>query len=35
MMGGTQKLARAADGVILMVAGLPVDLKVLPLAWLD
>lgn len=30
-----QKLARAADSVILMVAGLPVDLKKLPLAWLD
>jgi adenosylcobinamide kinase/adenosylcobinamide-phosphate guanylyltransferase len=30
-----QTLARLADGVILMVAGLPVDLKSLPLAWLD
>ena len=30
-----QALARVADQVILMVAGLPVDLKSLPLAWLD
>jgi len=30
-----QALARAADRVILMVAGLPVDAKALPLAWLD
>jgi len=30
-----QVLARIADRVILMVAGLPVDLKALPLAWLD
>jgi adenosylcobinamide kinase/adenosylcobinamide-phosphate guanylyltransferase len=29
-----QMLAGAADRVILMVAGLPVDLKKLPLAWL-
>ena len=28
-------LARLADRAILMVAGLPVDLKVLPLAWPD
>ena len=28
-----QVLARKADRVILMVAGLPVDLKALPLAW--
>lgn len=28
-----QALARAADHVILLVAGLPVDLKDLPLAW--
>jgi adenosylcobinamide kinase/adenosylcobinamide-phosphate guanylyltransferase len=28
-----QALARAADQVILMVAGLPVDVKSLPLAW--
>ena len=28
-----QALARAADRVILMVAGLPVDAKALPLAW--
>ena len=30
-----QALARAADHVILLVAGLPVDLKDLPLAWPD
>lgn len=30
-----QKLARRAGQVILMVAGLPVDLKSLPLAWPD
>ena len=30
-----QALARAADRVILLVAGLPVDLKALPLAWLE
>jgi adenosylcobinamide kinase/adenosylcobinamide-phosphate guanylyltransferase len=30
-----QSLARIADRAILMVAGLPVDLKALPLAWLD
>jgi adenosylcobinamide kinase/adenosylcobinamide-phosphate guanylyltransferase len=30
-----QALARSADRAILMVAGLPVDLKALPLAWLD
>ncbi|MCL7454913.1 MAG: bifunctional adenosylcobinamide kinase/adenosylcobinamide-phosphate guanylyltransferase, partial [Anaerolineae bacterium] len=30
-----QALAQAADRVILMVAGLPVDLKALPLAWLE
>jgi adenosylcobinamide kinase/adenosylcobinamide-phosphate guanylyltransferase len=30
-----QVLARIADRVILLVAGLPVDLKALPLAWLD
>jgi adenosylcobinamide kinase/adenosylcobinamide-phosphate guanylyltransferase len=30
-----QVLSQAADRVILMVAGLPVDLKALPLAWLD
>ncbi len=30
-----QTLARLADRVILMVAGLPVDLKSQPLAWLD
>jgi adenosylcobinamide kinase/adenosylcobinamide-phosphate guanylyltransferase len=29
-----QALARIADQAILMVAGLPVDLKGLPLAWL-
>lgn len=29
-----QALAQVADRVILMVAGLPVDLKALPLAWL-
>ena len=29
-----QTLARMADRAILMVAGLPVDLKALPLAWL-
>ena len=29
-----QALAQAADRVALMVAGLPVDLKALPLAWL-
>ena len=29
-----QYLARLADHAILMVAGLPVDLKALPLAWL-
>jgi adenosylcobinamide kinase/adenosylcobinamide-phosphate guanylyltransferase len=28
-----QRLARAADRVILMVAGLPLDLRSLPLAW--
>jgi adenosylcobinamide kinase/adenosylcobinamide-phosphate guanylyltransferase len=30
-----QELARIADRVILMVAGLPVDLKSLPLVWLE
>jgi len=30
-----QALARIADRAVLMVAGLPVDLKTLPLAWLD
>jgi adenosylcobinamide kinase/adenosylcobinamide-phosphate guanylyltransferase len=30
-----QTLAGIADRAILMVAGLPVDLKTLPLAWLD
>lgn len=30
-----QRLAREADRVVLMVAGLPVDLKSLPLAWPD
>jgi adenosylcobinamide kinase/adenosylcobinamide-phosphate guanylyltransferase len=30
-----QELARLADRTILMVAGLPVDLKALPLAWPD
>jgi adenosylcobinamide kinase/adenosylcobinamide-phosphate guanylyltransferase len=29
-----QALARIADRAVLMVAGLPVDLKALPLAWL-
>jgi adenosylcobinamide kinase/adenosylcobinamide-phosphate guanylyltransferase len=30
-----QAVARIADRVVLMVAGLPVDLKALPLAWPD
>jgi adenosylcobinamide kinase/adenosylcobinamide-phosphate guanylyltransferase len=30
-----QALARIADRAILMVAGLPIDLKELPMAWLD
>jgi adenosylcobinamide kinase/adenosylcobinamide-phosphate guanylyltransferase len=30
-----QKLARMAGKVVLMVAGLPVDLNSLPLAWPD
>ncbi len=30
-----QALAREAERVILMMAGLPVDLKALPLAWLE
>ncbi len=30
-----QALAHVADRTVLMVAGLPVDLKSLPLAWLD
>jgi adenosylcobinamide kinase/adenosylcobinamide-phosphate guanylyltransferase len=30
-----QALARLADRTILIVAGLPVDLKALPLAWPD
>jgi adenosylcobinamide kinase/adenosylcobinamide-phosphate guanylyltransferase len=30
-----QVMARVADRVILMVAGLPLDVKSMPLAWLD